>query len=653
MKHFRQLFAIIYSLLIIVAAGNCYAQDDIAKFGNCSINELQLKNCSFDSIAEAEVLFDVGTLTFDEMLNISLERRIRVKVFTKAGLNQAEFAIPYIKGKQKISSLKGNTYNLTNGKVEVTSLSTKTAFEEQIADDVYQKKFAMPNVTEGSVFEISYTLISPGIYNMPTWEFQTDIPVLLSKLEATIDPRFRYTHVLTGEKPLDDYEKIVVFTSPIYINNIPYGRENMKFVMRNIPAFKDESFITSANDYIIKLNFQLGAYRKSDASWEPVLNTWPKLCEGLFDAESFGDYIKSCEKAGKNLVIENRLDTMSIFNKCKWIDNYMKTNFEYNDIETFLSRQTCKQLLETKIGSSADLNLMAVGFLRAAGVAVDPVILSTRDHGKIQSAFPYIEAFNYTVALATIDSTLCIIDVTEPLLNFLEVPTRCLNDNGMVVKKDKDEWIDFESTFMSDNRHELELVLNPELDSLQAQVKLTSTGYEALKKRKLFKTNYKKLAENLLGENYLSYDSITCANLSDTRVPFELNFSRPFEVEQIDGNLLIDPFCGMIITENPFMQPERSYPIDFTYKFSKTFSIKINIPKGYKVLSKPDNFVVNNKKSRIVYTINTSDDSLTIIALYQFKKDVYPAEDYQEIKQYYDQIVSKFNQKIILQPTEI
>lgn len=653
MKHYRKLSAVLLTILILVIAGNCYAQDAIAKFGNCSIEELQLTNCSFDSIAEAEVLFDVGTLYFDDMLYISLERRIRVKVFSKAGLEQAEFQIPYLKGTQKISSLKGNTYNLVDGKVETTSLNTKNAFDEQVADNWYNKKFAMPNVKEGSVFEISYTLISPGIYSMPTWEFQTDIPVRYSMLDATIDPRVRYTHLLKGEKPLDDYQRTTVNTLPIFINNIPYSRENIKFIMREIPAFKDESFITSSNDYIIKLDFQLAAYRKSDASWEPVLTTWPKLCEGLFEAESFGDYIKSCERAGKNLVTENRLDTMSLFNRCMWIDNYMKTTFEYNDVETFLSRQTCKQLLEKKIGNSADLNLMAVGYLRAAGVDVYPVILSTRDHGKIQTAFPFIEAFNYTVALANIDSTLHIIDVTEPLLNFREVPTRCLNDDGMVVKKDRDEWIDFESTFMSDNRHELELVLNPTLDSLQATIKLTSTGYEALKKRKLFKTEYKDLAENLLGKNYMSYDSITCANLTDTKLPFELYFSRPFEVEQVDGNLLIDPFCGMIITENPFMQAERSYPIDFTYKFSKTYSIKITIPKGYQVLSKPENFVVNNKKSRIVYTINSDEESLTVIALYQFKNDVYPAEDYIELKQYYDSIISRFNQKIILQPTQI
>ncbi len=512
----------------------------------------------------------------------------------------------------------------------------------------------MPNVKEGSVFEISYTLTANGYYSLPTWEFQTDIPVLYSRLDATFDPRYSYTQILRGDKPLDDFQTSTTNIRPIFINNIPYSRENFKFIMREIPAFNDESFITSANDYKIKLDFQLSGYRNRYGIMEPILSTWPKLCEGLFDAESFGSFIKSCERAGKDLISENKLDTMSLTNRIKWVDKYMKTNFEYNNTNTFLSTKSCKQLLDQKTGSSGDLNLMAIGFLRAVGAEADPVILSTRSHGKIQTAYPFLEAFNYTVALVNLDSSLYIVDVTEPMLNFSEIPTRCLNDQGMLVRKDNIDWIEFQSNFMSDNRHEIELTINPAHDSLQAQIKLTSSGYEALNKRKLFKTDYKELAEDLLGRNYLSYDSINSVNLKETTQPFQLHFSRPFEVENVDDNLLIDPFCGMIITENPLKQTERSYPIDFTYKFSRSFSININIPQGYRLLSTPENLIVNNKQVRIVYAVtNLNPEIVTITAVYQFKKDVYPASDYLTLKGYYDQIVSKFNEKIILEKTGI
>ncbi len=656
MKHLSKISSILIGILLIIVADSSFAQKvkDIAKFGNCSKEELELQHCTFDSIAEAEVLFDVGDLYFDDSYNCNLERRLRVKVYTKAGLDQAEINIPFLKGIQKISSLKGNTYNLVNGNIETTSLNTKNTFDEQVAENWYQRKIAMPNVKEGSVFEISYTLTANGSYTLPTWDFQTDIPVLYSRLDATFDPRYTYTQILRGDKPFDDFQSSTTNIRPVFINNIPYSRENFKFIMKEIPAFNDESFITSANDYKIRLDFQLAGYRNRYGIMEPVLSTWPKLCEGLFDAESFGSFIKSCERAGKDLISENKLDTMSLTNRVKWVDKYIKTNFEYNNTNTFVSTKSCKQLLDQKTGSSGDLNLMAVGLLRAVGADTDPVILSTRSHGKIQTAYPFLEAFNYTVALVNLDSALYIVDVTEPLLNFGEIPTRCLNDQGMLVRKDNIDWIEFESNFMSDNRHEIELTINPALDSLQAEIKLSSSGYEAVNKRKLFKTDYKELAEDLLGRNYLSYDSINCLNLMETAQPLQLHFSRPFEVENIDDNLLIDPFCGMIVTENPLKQTERSYPIDFTYKFSRTFSININIPKGYRLLTTPDNLIVNNKHVRIVYTVTNQDpEKVTITAVYQFKKDVYPAADYLTLKGYYDQIVSKFNEKIILEKTGI
>ncbi len=99
MKHFRKISSILIGFLLLIVADNSFAQKDkeIAKFGNCSKEELELKQCTFDSIAEAEMLFDVGDLYFDDSRNCILERRMRVKVFTKAGLDQAEINIPFLK----------------------------------------------------------------------------------------------------------------------------------------------------------------------------------------------------------------------------------------------------------------------------------------------------------------------------------------------------------------------------------------------------------------------------------------------------------------------------------------------------------------------------------------------------------------------------
>lgn len=640
-------------ILLILFSFSTYSQDKLPKLGECTIDELQLKQCSFDTAASAMVIFDAATVDFDEMGYIILERRVRYKIFNKAGFKHAEFAIPYSKKGQQVNSIKGYTYNLENGVIKTSQLNNKQVYEGKIVNSIAEKKFAMPDIKEGSVFEVTYTVSSHTYTMLPSWEFQLDVPVQYSIYDATIHPLVRFAHYIRGNKPLDDFKKEYSSKRPYYINNFAHNYENIIYIMRNIPAFIDEGFITSDNDYKVRLDFQLTSIINSDGRPEPILSTWPKLCEELNDYEGFGDYIKDAESFGKSLYKTTDLHTKSHMEKYEWIDRYIKENYTYDDDESFTASTTVKKLNEAKRGNSAELNLLAIGMLRAAGIPVNPVMLSTRDHGKIQTAYPFLEAFNYVTGLATIDSNYYLVDVTEPMLNKGEIPTRCLNELGFVVMKDIDDWIEFESTLKSDIRHEIELTVLPALDSLKSDVKISSIGYDALRFRKDYKNDYKSLTERYLGDHKTESDSIRCQNLNAYTEPFVMDFSRKHEVEQVDGKLIINPCCGLVVTENPFKLPVRTYPIDFTYKFSKSFSVKINIPEGYKALSVPENVTINNKLARIVFIVTNTGDALTITGVYQFKKDLYPVEEYQSVKELYNTIVTKFNEKIILEPAQI
>jgi len=640
-------------IIFILFSFSAYSQDKLPKLGECTIDELQLKQCSFDTAASAMVIFDAGTVNFDETGYIILERRVRYKIFNKAGFQHAEFAIPYSKKMQQVTSIKGYTYNLENGEIKTSQLNNKQVYEGKIVNNIAEKKFAMPDIKEGSVFEVTYSLLSRTYTMLPSWEFQLDVPVQYSIYDATIHPLVSFAHYIRGNKPLDDFKKAYSNRRPYYINNIARNSENIIYIMRDIPAFVNEGFITSDNDYKVRLDFQLTSILNKYGSPEPILSTWPKLCEELNDYEGFGDYIKDAENFAKSLYKTTNLQTMSHMQKYEWIDRYIKDNYTYDDDESFTASITVKKLNETKRGNSAELNLLAIGMLRAAGIPVDPVMLSTRDHGKIQTAYPFLDAFNYVTGLATIDSNLYLIDVTEPMLNKGEIPTRCLNEAGFVVKKDIDDWIEFESTLKSDIRHEIELSLLPSLDSLKSEVKISSVGYDALKLRKEYKNDYTSLTERYLGDHKTEIDSVRCQNLKTSTEPFVLNFTKKLEVEQVDGKLIINPCCGMVVSENPFKLPLRTYPIDFTYKFSKSFAVNIKIPEGYKALSVPENITINNKLARIVYVVNNSGDALNITGVYQFKKDVYPSEEYQSVKELYNIIVTKFNEKIILEPAQI
>ena len=61
--------------------------------------------------------------------------------------------------------------------------------------------------------------------------------------------------------------------------------------MNDIPAFNSESFITSINDYIMKIDFQLAKIYYRSGSKKEIMTTWTELIETLNKDSEFGKFI--------------------------------------------------------------------------------------------------------------------------------------------------------------------------------------------------------------------------------------------------------------------------------------------------------------------------------------------------------------------------
>jgi len=86
------------------------------------------------------------------------------------------------------------------------------------------------------------------------------------------------------------------------------------------------------------------------------------------------------------------------------------------------------------------------------------------------------------------------------------------------------------------------------------------------------------------------------------------------------------------------------------YKKAYKYQSTISIPKGYKLLTKPEDLTINNNLVLISFsTINHQDnDMISVTGTYEFKKDEYGKNEYPELKNLFDRIVNKFNEKLIL-----
>lgn len=280
------------------------SQNFINEFGKCSNDEFQMGGYSKDSLAEAVVIYDIGRSHFkmaETGMELIFEKKIKIKIFNKAGIKVAKFSIPYYEQNFKpetILELEGNTYNLENGTIRTTSFDRKNAYEEKKDNKWKILKFAMPDVKEGSVIEVRYVISSPYFFNFRDWSFQYSIPVIYSEYKAQMIPFYEYRFILQGTDKLSETKKYKDNTSRQLAGNV---WEDMVyvFIMKDVPAFRDESFISAPDDYKIQIKFQLSKYTNSLDAKQELLSTWPKLIKDMLDEQYFGDYAKKCSEASK------------------------------------------------------------------------------------------------------------------------------------------------------------------------------------------------------------------------------------------------------------------------------------------------------------------------------------------------------------------
>ncbi len=239
-------------------------------------------------------------------------------------------------------------------------------------------RIALPNVREGSVFEVEYT--QDGIPN--DFEFQKNIPVIYSALSF---PQNTYVDI-----KLQEYG-ILGFTY----------KDATTWIVKDMPAFKREPFMKSENDYKVRIEFELASI-KAPNFFKIYCDSWSAVTLWYAGYSDFGGLLD-----GLNFCLGELADSVNANSKTdqeKLINAYeiVKRRVKWDKNETCYGSQPFEKTLKLKSGNSADINLILVALLRKVGITCNPVVFSTRENGQISRYFPTIDKFNYVIAQANV-----------------------------------------------------------------------------------------------------------------------------------------------------------------------------------------------------------------------------------------------------------
>ena len=635
------------SLALCLAVG-AFAQKNPYKFGDIPMADMQMTIYDKDSSAVAVILGDYGKAyvsinTVNTTLNF--ERHVRVKILKKEGLSWADVAIPLYHsgtGEEKVSSLKAATFNLVGGKIEETRMSKDGIFKEKFNKSINMQKFTLPNVKEGSVIEYSYTVMSEFLANFPNWQFQYRIPVRKSEYVAVIPDFFEMQQYMQGYIPISAMDS-KVNTYADYTEKVNY------WAMNDVPAFRKEPFIANEDDYLAKINFALAYINFRGQPTREIMGSWAKLAANLNESNSFGQIISGSGFLKKQVetLVADKADANQ---KIAAIFDYVKTTLEWDGTKDFLA-DNLKDVFDRKKGTAGDINLALASMLNKAGIDVEMVLLSTRDHGFVREQYPMTRQFNYVVCRAWTGDKFVFLDATDPFVPVDVLPERCLNGQGLLVSTKSSGWVDL--TTKTRARHALYAALSLSDNVLKGKVVVTHDGYEGHKAKKQLKEKGKESFLNTFASNQ-SFSVVESSLDEESSMATAIKQTHTVELTEYgtDGGALIylDPFIANKIAENPFKLEAREYPVDFGSPQEETYILNLELPETYDVeeLPKTSAFGLPGNAGRYIYSVSRMGNKVSITSTLLILKTLFTPEEYGNLREFYNQVVAKQAEQIVL-----
>ncbi len=661
-------------LLLGLLCGSAASNAQNIKFGKVDEAELAMKTYEQDTSAAAVVLSDVGYSYFiySKGFKIVFERHTRIKILKKSGYDAANIAVPYYQRNAKretVSSIKGFTYNLEGGKVSKDKLESKAMFEEQTGENWYAKKFTMPNVKEGSVVEYSYTITSDFLYNLREWEFQTAIPVAYSEYKVRIPEYFNYKLEQQGYLPFDvstttrGQDHFTVTWSAEITPGLNGGRtsggstqvdaQNITYnwAVKNAPALRPEKYITTIRDYQSKVDFELETVRFPGEKIQTMTGNWEQVTKEMLESENFGLQLNR-KGFFKNEVAAVVAKYSKPEERMAAIHDLVKKSVKWNSKYGIYTTNSLKKTFESHGGSAADINLLLTSMLKEAGIDAAPVLISTREHGRASYGSPMLNKFNYVIAHAAIDGKEYLLDATDPLLAPGMLPVRCLNGQGRLMKLSDQRWVGLVPAGRYTKVFNGKLAID-EKGEMTGTANESNGGYNALYLRQTIleegEEKYKERIEKEIGN--FKVEKPVLQNLNE--LGSELNISYNMSASgngQVNSVLYINPMLGHGEKENPFKLEERLYPVDFAVPIDETYLCSITIPEGYEVEESPKGAVIAlpDNGGRFMYVIQKEGNTIQIMSKINIAKPVFFAQEYGYLKEFYDQIVGKHAEQIVL-----
>lgn len=631
----------------------------VQDWGKVTDQEWEIETFPDDEDAHSIILFDVGESYINKNLSVVFSRHTRVKILDPehSDFTDVRLSVHEDRKVQKLKKLEAQTHNLMPDGSTLISEVSGSEFYSEDSDERVVTNFAFPAVEHGSIVEYKYEIHFGSPLGLPGWTFQDSSPTLHSEYSVMVPDFLSYRSFSYGYEAFEpmNEEHEIYDRMPRNLMAVKGKNENSIYrtVLKDAPAVRSESHISSLDNYKNRVRYQLIGYRDANNIYKSYMSTWDEIAEELMDSRKFGRAFSS-RRAVRRVVEDEIAAAETDLDKAKALYEYVVSGIQWNEKFRMIPSDRAHKIIGERSGNSADKAITLISLLREAGLEADPVLVSTRPHGWVDWSYPELGAFNHVQVLLTIDDIVYLLEPLHKIIPFGSQFPASINGSGLLVQNKSATILELDPTSDSSSQTSALLVLNPD-GSVKTSVRTTFQGYDAIINRTLAEKmeDEKEFLENTLLSDLPNpeIENTIMKNLEEPGEPFSVGveMTNPQYATVVGDMIYLNPFIVERLESNPFTTPNRNYPVEFNYGTRSKYTATIMIPEEYEILEVPDNKIVKFSDSTAHQFISEQNgNTLQLIVSHVTNDSLIETELYSDLREYYASMVDTYRQQIVL-----
>lgn len=537
----------------------------------------------------------------------------------------------------------------------------------------------MPGVEDNAIIEYVYSEKYESIM-VPPWEFQEDDPVVFSGYFLDI-PR-SITYKFLKKEPSGVTIEMAV--------NVEQGedifdtRTKAEYKCSHLPGISQEPNMPPKLNLTAKLLFApvlvsfLGLEVPLDqSSWSSVSKSYYEMTKSQ---------INSTSKEMENALLSLAPDKSTDYDKIKAVYEYLRKGMRYVAVEIGAENvipHSADEIFKNKYGDCKDMSTLFVAMLKKCRIEAYLGLVSSVPHGELSREFPSFDQIDHVVVCVParyftghkeldlvlargemeflLDDDYLILDLTCKTCGFGDLPWYIQNTSILVVKEENGGLVKTPHVPAAGNSTRSFYTLSIDsVGTVNGEVKTLAEGEDAIWLRDfLIHTSpdqqkewlLKGINQDFTGAELLNYNF---QNLEECDSALVLEFSfRTKDLLNMQAEISTFPAGKLnLAEENKFSKPERKYPIFFRYKRKISSYYRIILPNQLKAKELPQNVSKTLDWGTFVASYMISGKEVSCIKEFLIENCLIPAEEYQEVKEFYDVLSKCDNDNIILCKTK-